>query len=194
MDILAHALWAGVGCAFLARRVPLARRTVAATLTLAVLPDVPQFVPVLGWVLAGDGGWQALQTLALASPGQEPPLPPLVGLVSHHLHCLAHSALVAGAVSGFAWLTMRSLWLPLLGWWSHIVIDVFTHSADFYPSPVLYPLSYRGFDGIAWNEPWFMLANYGALALLGAWACAGSSRAGGGARTMAAAPPPRRSP
>jgi hypothetical protein len=34
---------------------------------------------------------------------------------------------------------------------------------------VLYPLAYRGFDGMAWNEPWFMGLNY--LALLGcaAW-------------------------
>lgn len=55
---------------------------------------------------------------------------------------------------------------PLLGWWSHIVIDVFTHSADFYPSPVFYPLTYWGFDGLAWNTPWFMVVNYLALAAL----------------------------
>ena len=61
------------------------------------------------------------------------------------------------------------MWLPLLGWWSHIVIDVFTHSAEFYPSPVLYPFTQRGFDGIAWNTPAFMAANYLALALAAAW-------------------------
>jgi hypothetical protein len=40
------------------------------------------------------------------------------------------------------------------------VIDVFTHSASFYPSPVLYPFTMLGFDGIAWNTPWFMVVNY----------------------------------
>ena len=62
-----------------------------------------------------------------------------------------------------------SLWIPLLGWWSHILIDVFTHSADFYSSPVLYPLTMRGFDGIAWNAPWFMVLNYVSLVTAYAW-------------------------
>jgi hypothetical protein len=90
-------------------------------------------------------------------------------MASHHLHCVMHSALVAAAVTLLLWAVMRSLWLPLLGWWSHIVIDVFTHSADFYPSPVLYPITQRGFDGIAWNTPWFVVVNYAALAGVGVW-------------------------
>jgi membrane-bound metal-dependent hydrolase YbcI (DUF457 family) len=51
-----------------------------------------------------------------------------------------------------------------IGWWSHIVIDVFTHSAEFYPVPLLYPLAYSGFDGLAWNTPWFMALTYPAIA------------------------------
>jgi hypothetical protein len=47
----------------------------------------------------------------------------------------------------------------------HIVIDVFTHSADFYPSPVLYPVTQRGFDGWAWNDPWQLALNYGLIAI-----------------------------
>jgi hypothetical protein len=80
-----------------------------------------------------------------------------------------HSALVAAAVTALLWVWLRRLWLPLLGWWSHIVIDVFTHSADFYPSPVFYPITYWGFDGIAWNQPWFMALNYAALLGVGVW-------------------------
>jgi hypothetical protein len=52
---------------------------------------------------------------------------------------------------------------------SHIVIDVFTHSADFYPTPVLYPLSDRTIDGLAWNRPELMIANYVALAIVWWW-------------------------
>jgi hypothetical protein len=79
-----------------------------------------------------------------------------------------HSAVVAAVVSALA--AWRARWvLPLLGWWSHIAIDVFTHSATFYPSPVLYPLTQRGFDGIAWNEPWFMAVNDAALAAAALW-------------------------
>lgn len=44
--------------------------------------------------------------------------------------------------------------------WSHIVIDVSKHSADYYPSQVLYPITQRGFDALAWNTPWFLVPNY----------------------------------
>jgi membrane-bound metal-dependent hydrolase YbcI (DUF457 family) len=64
---------------------------------------------------------------------------------------MMHSAVGAVVVTLLVWRLRRALWIPLLGWWSHIVIDVFTHSADDYPSPVLYPFTQRGFDGIAWN-------------------------------------------
>ena len=76
--------------------------------------------------------------------------------------------LVAGLLSLLLWPWRKMLWLPLCGWWLHIVIDVFTHSAEFYAAPVLYPITREGFDGIAWNTPWFMLLNYTAL-LLGWW-------------------------
>ena len=128
-----------------------------------------QFIPLLGWVAAGGGPWTVLFDHALATPGNEPLLTASLVLLSHHLHCTFHSAVIALAVTAAIWLVRRSLWLPLIGWWSHIGFDVFTHSADFYAVPVLYPITYAGFDGIAWNEPWFMAANYAALLVAGAW-------------------------
>ena len=169
MDILAHGLWAaaGVGLARRHRRVTPPDAVLA--VTLAVLPDLLPLLPIAAWWLFGDGPLAALWSYAVAVPGGEPCMPPMVQLLSHHLHCIAHSALVAGVVTAALWAWKRTLWLPLLGWWSHIVIDVFTHSADFYPAPVLYPITQRGFDGLAWNTPWFLVANYLALALVGAW-------------------------
>jgi hypothetical protein len=79
-----------------------------------------------------------------------------------------HSALVAGVVTAISWVWLGRFWMPLLGWWSHILIDVFTHSADFYPSPVFYPVTYWGFDGLAWNTPWFMVVNYLAMLIFAA--------------------------
>lgn len=169
MDVLAHSLWAGVGVALLSRRMPLSRRTAAAAITFAVLPDIMQMLPVLVWGLFGGGTFDAIRAYATALPGQEPVLPATVILFSHHLHCVAHSAVVAGALTISVWWLRRALWLPLLGWWSHIVIDVFTHSADYYASPVLYPLTKRGFDGIAWNTPWFMMVNYLSILTVGFW-------------------------
>jgi len=174
MDIFAHALWAGAG-AMLARRhcskiAPrITPRVVVLTITLAALPDLFHLLPIIGWWLFGSGSLATLHSYAIALPTNEPPLPAIVAIWSHQLHCVAHSAVVAGAVTAVVWAVQRRLWLPLLGWWSHIVIDVFTHSVDFYPSPVLYPFTQRGFDGLAWNTPWFMAANYVALAAVGLW-------------------------
>jgi hypothetical protein len=169
MDIVAHTLWAAAGVTALRRRWPIAPATVAATLGLAALPDVLHLLPIALWWLFGDGTFSVLSAYAIAVPGHEPALPPMVQLWSHHLHCVMHSAIVAGAVTLLLYAVRRTLWLPLLGWWSHIVIDVFTHSADYYAAPVLYPITERGFDGIAWNVPWFMGLNYAALFAVGLW-------------------------
>lgn len=169
MDIFAHALWASAGVAAAHRRWPMARGTVAATVVLAALPDVVHMLPMLAWSLLGDGNLPKLWAYAVALPSQEPAMPPIVALWAHHLHCTFHSAIVAGLVTLLAWAALRRVWLPLLGWWSHIVIDIFTHSADFYPVPVLYPITQRGFDGIAWNTPWFLVLNYVALVCVGLW-------------------------
>ncbi len=170
MDIFAHALWAGAGVVLARRRWPrITPRTVALTMTLAAVPDLFHLLPIIGWWLFSDGSLVVLHAYVIALPANELVLPPMVALWSHHLHCVAHSAVVAGVVTALLWAVLRSVWIPLLGWWSHIVIDVFTHSADFYPSPVLYPFTQRGFDGLAWNTPWFMLANYTALVAVGLW-------------------------
>ena len=169
MDIVAHTLWAGAGMAMLHRREVLPRRTVVATLILAALPDVLHLAPIAMWWMFADGTFAALPGYAMAVPGQEPWLPPWVQLWSHHLHCLMHSAPVAGLVTLIVWAVRRAFWIPLLGWWLHIVIDVFTHSADYNAVPVLYPFTQRGFDGIAWTTPWFMLLNYAALAAVAGW-------------------------
>lgn len=169
MDIAAHTLWAGAGVAVLCRTRPLPLRTVAATLVMAALPDMAHLLPIVFWWWFGQGTFADVWAYVIAVSATEPPLPPRVQLLSHHLHCVMHSALVAGAATLLIGAVRRTLWIPLLGWWSHIVIDIFTHSAAYYPAPVLYPITEEGFDGIAWNTPWALALNYFALAAVGVW-------------------------
>jgi hypothetical protein len=68
--------------------------------------------------------------------GQEPALSDLVGLLMHHPQCVMHSAPSAGLVTVALWAVRHTLWTPLLGRWPHIVIDVFTHSANYNAVPV----------------------------------------------------------
>ena len=149
------------------RRFNIQPGMVVAAIVFATIPDLVHLLPVVAWALFGEGTGHALQAYALATPGHEPAMPGWAVLASHHLHCTMHSAMVAGGITLASWLLLRSVWFPLWGWWSHILIDVPTHSADFYPTPVLYPLSERSFDGIAWNTPWFIVVNYVGIAL--AW-------------------------
>lgn len=165
MDIVAHALWTGTGMIWLGRLRPVSTHTLVLTVTLGVLPDLIHLLPLLAWWISGGGSFEALKLYALATPATEPSLPPLVHLLSHHLHCTFHSAIVSAAVGLLIGFFSRSFWLPLLGWYGHVLIDVFTHSNDFYPSPVFYPVTMSGFDGIAWNAPWFIALNYLALAI-----------------------------
>jgi LexA-binding, inner membrane-associated putative hydrolase len=166
MDILAHGLWAGIGVAVAARHWNIPRRTALATVGLAMAPDLLQLLPLIVLGRVDHGHWASLVAYSSALPGMEPNLPPRVTLLVHHLHCIPHSAVIAAMVTLIALAITRTLWLPLWGWWSHIVIDVFTHSADFYPVPVFYPFTPWGFDGLAWNTPWFLLANYAVIVLM----------------------------
>ncbi len=169
MDIVAHGLWVGIGLAAARRKRDIPRGTALTTLAAAMAPDLVQLLPVLFAAVSRPDGMAVLYAYIAALPGFEPALPPWAAVLTHHLHCVMHSAVVAGVMTAAVWWLTRSLWLPLLGWWSHIVIDVFTHSAEFYPVPVFYPFTQRGFDGIAWNEPWLLLANYTVIAAALAW-------------------------
>jgi hypothetical protein len=109
MDIVAHGLWAGLGVAFARRRWPMAPRTAAATVALAMLPDLAQLLLLLGLALS-RGDLHVLQAYAMALPGHEPVLPPQIAFWSHHLHCVLHSGVIAIAITALVWLCTRALW------------------------------------------------------------------------------------
>ena len=169
MDILAHALWAGAGAGLARRHGKVPENAIAPIVVLAVLPDLLQFVPVIIGIVVGEIAPGALLAFARAAPGEQQMLTPAILHISHHLHCVMHSIVVAGGVTFAAWLLFRQRAVILAGWWSHILIDVFSHSAEYYAVPVFYPFTYRGFDGLAWNTPVFFAVNYTLLALVYAW-------------------------
>lgn len=164
MDVVSHGLWAGAAAAWLGRHRRLDRPMVAATVALGVAPDLLQFLPVIAWGATQPEPLAFLHSHIAAMPGAEPPMPDATHAWSHHLHCAMHSVVVAGlATALFAWRLRR--WLPALaGWWLHIALDVPTHSLDYYPVPLFYPLTYWGVDGVDWTTPWVLALNYVALA------------------------------
>ena len=163
MDILSHGLWAGAAAIAIGRKRPLSRGQVAATVLLGVLPDIGQLLPVLIWSISQADSMRLVYDFMMATPGNEPIIPPMVRRLSHHLHCTLHSAVILSVVALVAWRLRPALLVPLTGWGLHIALDIPTHSNDYYAVPFLYPLTYWGFNGISWTTPWLLALDYAAL-------------------------------
>ena len=162
---MAHGLWAGAASEALRRRSGRPRAVVAWAVLLGLLPDLLQLVPVLAWSVTQPEPLHTLLAYAIATTARELAMPPLVNAASHHLHCAMHSVIVAGAVTAVIAWKWRAALLPLTGWWLHIALDIPSHSQSYYAVPFLYPITYWGFDGIAWTTPWMIVLNYAAIAV-----------------------------
>ena len=55
------------------------------------------------------------------------------------------------------------LWLP---WYSNILLDIPTHTLQFFPTPVFHPISDFRVDGTRWSTPIVLFTNVGLLAVL----------------------------
>ncbi len=85
------------------------------------------------------------------------------------LYNATHSLIVLAAVGLIIYVITGSLWGPLLAWLVHIIMDIPTHSKEFFPTPIFWPISSWTFPGFSWAQPWFMALNYGALILGFVW-------------------------
>ena len=54
-----------------------------------------------------------------------------------------------------------------LPWYSNILLDIPTHTLQFFPTPVFYPLSDFGVDGTRWSDPVILVPNV--VLLAGLW-------------------------
>lgn len=83
------------------------------------------------------------------------------------LYQYSHSIVIWLLVFLILWLIFRRPRFELLGWLLHILIDIPSHSALFFPTPFLFPIFTYVFPyGVAWGNKWFMITNYTALVLV----------------------------
>ncbi len=81
-----------------------------------------------------------------------------------NLYQYSHSLVIWAAVFLIVWAIYRRPRWELLGWALHILIDIPSHGASFYPTPFLFPISdYRFLHGVSWANPIYMMINYSAL-------------------------------
>lgn len=151
MDTLAHGLWGGAG--FHAS----GGKKFTAAFLLGMAPDLLSF-----------GVYFALHPLWLAGRlfgGRAGP-PPLATLPPYLFaaYNVTHSLVVWALAFVILWaLFRRPVWV-WLAWGLHILCDIPTHTLRYFPTPYLWPFPTPFVDGISWATPWFMAANYAALA------------------------------
>ncbi|MBP6884223.1 MAG: hypothetical protein KBC17_00180 [Candidatus Pacebacteria bacterium] len=155
MDIFAHTLWAAAGARGLNAKSTKHKFNVGWTAFFGVFPDFFAFgIPLL------------LSAPSMIRDG--------VSFFRHSHHDLSpilyqysHSIVVWALVFIFLWIVFRRPALFLFGWALHILIDIPSHSINFYPTPFLFPISeYRFPYGVSWANKWFMIINYSLLLIV----------------------------
>ena len=82
------------------------------------------------------------------------------------LYDFSHSLIVACIFILIAYRFKRELCFPMLAWPFHILLDFFTHSVEYFPTPVLWPVSSYRFDGVPWSDPRIFYTNIACIFLL----------------------------
>lgn len=156
MDILSHGLYGGV----LAGRK--SRRSYWLAFFFGIAPDLFSF-----------GIFTASVWLGLTSGPEWGSHHPDISLIPPYVQSfynVTHSLVVFAVAFFLVWAIRRKPMMEMLGWFFHVVLDIFTHSFAFFPTPFLWPLSSYRFDGRSWGDPLIFIPNVLILAALyGYW-------------------------
>lgn len=156
MDILSHGLWGGIT---LGREN---KKKFWWSFTFGIAPDLFSFgiftgMTILGLVSSPD--WSS-------GPPPESEIPSYV----HILYKFTHSLVIFSAVFLAVWLIQKKTFLPMLAWGVHILMDIPTHSTEFFPTPFLWPFFDNiRFSGISWGHPIIFIPNAALLLVLYLW-------------------------
>lgn len=157
MDTLAHGLWAGL----LAKGNQKTKSVTWWTIFFGTFPDLLGF----GWVFVYIF-YQKIFLNISTTFGPGAVIDPFISLWSNYTYAWGHSLLVWGLVFTLVYFLTKKVFWPFFGWLLHILVDIPTHTIEFYPTPFLWPLSEYRFNGFSWGQGWFMIFNYGSLLLV----------------------------
>ena len=76
-----------------------------------------------------------------------------------NLYDFSHSLVIAIISLLITYCINKDFCFPMLAWPFHILLDIFTHSAAFFPTPIFWPILDYKFDGIPWSSPYIWLSN-----------------------------------
>jgi hypothetical protein len=164
MDILAHGLWAGAAgkAVNIKKKDPLKLRWM---IVWGIFPDFFAFAPAFIYMFAS---FIFPSIPKMYHPGPDHMEPPagnglLIANLTHSLYNISHSLFVFLIVFALLYLIFKKPAWAMIGWILHILMDIPSHSYDFYPTPFLWPVSDFKINGVHWGTPWFMITNYSLL-------------------------------
>lgn len=166
MDIISHALWAAaVGKA----AQPKLKRKLNFWVTAwwGAFPDLFAFTVPFIWM-----GVEMISGRASAfrfhPESNEPPSSELSSIynLASSLYNVSHSLFMFVMAFGVAWLLLKRIPWEMGGWLLHILMDMPTHTYEFFPTPIFWPFSAYKFSGIHWAQWWFLILDYSALLLV----------------------------
>jgi len=188
MDTISHGLWAGA----VAKGVNLkfAKKIKPGWMALwGVFPDIFAFAPVVIWML-WQMFYNGVDFDDVPRPETMTPEARntfFVFRLTRVLYHMSHSLIIFLALFFLVWMFHRyrlrrkkkseeatlkdtrrqtyrcpPYW-EMTGWFIHIITDIPTHSATFYPTLFLWPLSDWCFDGVSWGNLPFIITNYTSL-------------------------------
>jgi len=170
MDIVSHGLYGGV--AFGRKN----RTSFWLSFFFGIAPDLFSFG------LFTIGTWVGLFEHPDWSSGRHPD-PSAIPTFVHMLYDTTHSFVIFAFVFGLIWFLRKKPLYELLAWPLHILVDIPTHSAAFFPTPFLWPLSDYTVDGYPWSRPEIFIPNVLLILFLYAWWYRSRSRRESAGRT-----------
>lgn len=148
MDVFAHYLWTYAVARFAGIKE---KKTTA---FFGILPDFLSFGILITFLLiAGQFEFGKPHTHSIPT-------------YVYYLYDWTHSLIVFGTAMFLVFVVTKKWYLPLIGWGVHVLIDIPTHTRQFFPTPFFWPFSDYTYSGMSWGTPWFMLLNYSILALV----------------------------
>lgn len=147
MDIVSHGLYGGVAFG------RMSKRDYITAFLFGIAPDLSAFGTffVMSLVSTGALGRPNLATIPSYVFG---------------IYDFSHSLVVYSAFFALVWfLGYRHFAKLTLAWPLHILVDIPTHDATFFPTPFLWPISDFHVDGTSWGQPMIFIPNV--LLLLG---------------------------
>lgn len=152
MDIVSHGLYGGVAFGRMSRRDYLT------AFFFGIAPDLSAFGTFFITSLITSGG--------VGRPGLDT-IPSYV----FSIYSVSHSLVVYAVSFSLSWFLGKKHFAKLtLAWPLHVLVDIPTHDASFFPTPFLWPISDFHIDGTSWGQPMIFIPNVVLLVCLhGYW-------------------------